>query len=98
MKTRGDYDKALVVVGAFVRSWDPYCLLAEGAPTDEFDAEIAKLVTHVPRISDPSSAADAISSVFSASFEAELFTPMQCAAQGEELFLRLSAAGLVGRA
>jgi hypothetical protein len=98
MKTRGDYDKALTVVGAFVRSWDPYCLLAEGAPADEFDAEIAKLVAHIPRISDPSSAANVISSVFSASFEAELFTPMHCAAQGEELFSTLLAAGLVGRA
>ena len=64
MHNRADYEKALVIVGSVVRAWDPYCLLEGGAPSDEFDAEIAQLVTHILRISTPANAAQAISTVF----------------------------------
>jgi Domain of unknown function (DUF1871) len=97
MHNRADYEKALVIVGSVVRAWDPYCLLEGGAPSDEFDAEIAQLVTHIPRISTPADAAQAISTVFSAAFEPGLFTPAQCAELGQELFARLVEAGLVSR-
>ena len=98
MHNRADYEKALVIVGSVVRAWDPYCLLEGGAPSDEFDAEIAQLVTHIlPRISTPADAAQAISTVFSAAFEPVLFTPAQCTEPGQELFARLVEAGLVSR-
>ena len=98
MKTRGEYEKAVEAVGTFVRSWDPYSLLAEGAPADEFDAEIARLVTHIPYIRNADTAANAISAVFSASFEPELFTPALCINEGEQLFGKLVAADLVSPA
>jgi hypothetical protein len=98
MKSRDDYDAALHIVGAVVRSWDPCGLISSGAPTYEFDSEIAQLVTLVPSISSPSAAAAALSSVFSASFEPELFSPAQCSVPGQELFAKLAAAGLAPRA
>jgi len=98
MRTRKDYDAALLVVESVVRSWDPYRFIGEGAPADEFDAEIAKVVACIPRISDSASAASALSSVFSASFGSELFSPTQCAVPAQELFAKLSSAGLVASA
>ena len=97
MRNRNDYEKAIGVVGAFIREWDPYSLIEEGAPDDEFDAEIAKLVTYIPRIRFAADAAQAMSEVFSTAFEAELFSATQCAEPGEALFARLVAAGLVSR-
>ena len=95
MKTRGDYDAAVLIVGAVVRAWDPYRLIESGAPADEFDAEIAKVVSCIPGISSAATAAAALSSVFSASFEPERFSPAQCAVPGQDLFIRLSIAGFI---
>jgi len=98
MKSRDDYDAALHIVGAVVRSWDPYSLISSGAPSDEFDSEISKVATLVPGISSPSAAAAALSTVFSAVFEPELFSPAQCSVPGQELFAKLAAAGLAPQA
>jgi hypothetical protein len=98
MRTRKDSDAELLIVASVVRSWDPYRLIGSGAPPDEFDAEIAKVVSRISRISNAATAAATLSSVFSASFEPELFSPAQCAAPGQEFFAKLSAAGLVASA
>ncbi|WP_369334538.1 DUF1871 family protein [Rhodanobacter sp. FDAARGOS 1247] len=82
-RTRQNYDSALLVVASVVRSWDPCSLIGSGAPPDEFDAEIATVVAHIPCISDAASAAAALSSVFSASFESSLFSPARCAAPAD---------------
>jgi hypothetical protein len=95
MKDRQDSERALQVVGQVVRTWDPYALLAEGAPEDEFDAEIAQLVTRIPSMLNAADAANAISAVFSKAFEPQLFTPAACAAPGAELFAKLDLAGFV---
>lgn len=95
MNGRQDYELALQIVGQVVRAWDPYTLLADGAPSDEFDAEIAQLVTRVPCMHSVADAAHAISAGFSKAFEPQLFTPAACAAPGAELFARLLHAELV---
>jgi hypothetical protein len=82
MKNRDDYDKAIEVTGAVVRAWDPYNLLEGGASSDEFEAEIAQLVTHIPKISNTADAVQSVSLVFSEAFESELFTPADCATIG----------------
>ena len=94
MKSREDYEAACHIVGSVVRSWDPYSLIGSGAPPDEFAAEISQMVALIPSIHSPSSAAAALSAVFSASFESELFSLAQCVAPGHELFAKLAAAGL----
>ena len=95
MKTRTDYDDAVATVGSVIRAWDPYSLLASGAPADEFDAEITRLVPRIRHIHSPADAATEISSVFSAAFEPEYFTPQACAEVGTRLFERLQEAGLL---
>src|SRR5437762_245604 len=95
MKDKAQYKLALQTVGTVVRAWDPYALLAGGAPTDEFDAEIASVVTQISRIKSSQDAAFAISRVFSSSFERAGFTPEACMDVGEQLFKALSDKGFV---
>jgi hypothetical protein len=97
MRNRNDYEKAIEVTGAVIRGWDPYCLIEEGAPSDEFDAEIEKLVTYIPHIRSAADAAQAISEVLSTAFETERFSAAQCTEPGEKLFASLVTAGLVSR-
>jgi hypothetical protein len=96
MKTRHDYKVALDTIGAVVRAWDPYGLLAGGAPQDEFDGEIAKLATHIPHIHSAADATQAVSIVFSQAFE-PVFTPAACTEVGAKLFSALIEAGLLLR-
>jgi len=98
MKPRQDFDAALEIVGGVVRAWDPYCLIGSGAPACEFDAQIGRLVARLPSITSSAAAAVALSEIFAAAFEPSLFSPAQCAAPAEELFARLSAAGLAPQA
>jgi hypothetical protein len=94
MNNRRDYDKAVAVVGEVIRRWDPYSLIKGGAPSDEFELEIAKVVAHIPRIGSSADAVKALSTVFSQAFEPDLFTETRCAVPGNELFAALSAANL----
>jgi hypothetical protein len=90
------YKRALEVVGSVIREWDPYALIAGGAPADEFDSEIAAVVTQIPRIKTEREGALVLSRVFSTAFEAERFTPEQCLEAGKKLFTALVANDLVG--
>jgi hypothetical protein len=93
MRNPREYEMATEIVGDVIRSWDPYSLIREGAPEDEFDAEIAKLVTFIPSLHSVADAAQAISDVFSASFE-DGFLVAQCTQPAQQMFDRLVAAGL----
>jgi len=98
MKTRQDYERTLASIGEVIRSWDPYALVREGAPQDEFDAEIAKLATHVPTIRTAEDAGRAVSSVFSSAFGPEDFDVDSCRDVGRLLFERLERDGLLAAA
>jgi hypothetical protein len=89
------YKRALGLVGAVVREWDPYGLIGGGAPADEFDSEIAAVVGQIPRIKTEREAVLALSRVFSSAFAPDSFTPEQCAEAGKRLFSSLSANGFV---
>lgn len=89
------YKRALELVGSVVREWDPYSLIAGGAPADEFDSEIAAVVTQIPRIKTEKEAVSALSRVFSSAFEADRFALEQCTDAGKKLFAALSANGFV---
>lgn len=90
------YKQAIEVVGLVVREWDPYSLIAGGAPEDEFDSEIASVVTQIPRIKTEKDAALALSRIFTSAFEAHRFTPEKCADAGKKLFAALSRNRLIG--
>ena len=99
MKTKAEYKLALQVVGTVIREWDPYRLLEVGCPNDEFAAEIASVISQIPRIKSAQDAANALSRVFSSAFEAENFEPLDCREAGTKLFEALSTHGLLpGRA
>lgn len=95
MKSKADYAVALSLVQRSLREWDPYSLLAGGAPQDEFDSEAAKVAAYIPRMQTPHDAAAFISQVFSAAFEPRGFSPSECVGVGQKLFGRLLKAGLV---
>ncbi len=98
MKTRQDYERALLTIGEIIRAWDPYDLIAEGAPQDEFDAEIAQLTTQIPRIRTVDDAAQAISTVFSEAFGPDNFQVENCREVGRILYDGLVRSGFIGSA
>ena len=89
------YKAATAVVREVIHHWDPYALLAEGSPPDEFDGEITAIVAQLPRIRGEQDAVHTISRVFASSFEPELFTVEHCQQVGECLFRRLTEESLV---
>ena len=95
MRTREDYEKAFETVAEVIRQWDPDGLLAGGAPRDEYDREIAKIVTSIPKISCALDATRTISDVFSEMFDPADYAPEKCSATGSLLYTRLVRAGLV---
>src|SRR5262245_46301975 len=94
MWTREDYDRATKIVRGVIATWDPYALLASGAPSDEFDAEVAKVVAQIPRVASRRDMRIAVSRVFYSAF-GEGFSPEDCERMGQRLFEALSAQGLV---
>ena len=95
MKDRREYEKALKIIGDVIRAWDPYSIIAEGAPADEFDDQIAKIAARAPAFRNPSDAAQAISAVFSTSFGAKSFSAANCSGPAEKIFTELGRAKLL---
>ena len=87
------YQELVALVARVIKEWDPYVLLATGAPSDEFDNEVSLIVAQVQKITSPIVAAESISRIFSSSFEPELFTPEACAQVGKRLFAELKRHG-----
>ena len=95
MRTRADYDRAIAVVRRVIHEWDPYALIGGGAPSDEWDGEIAALVAQIPRIKSEEDAAHAVSRVFSSAFQPEGFSPVDCAEVGKRLYASVAESGLL---
>lgn len=95
MNTRGDYKKAFAIVGNAVRAWDPYSLFAEGAPHDEFDDEIARIVSRIRQFHDAGAVAFALATVFSDAFGSSRFAPADCQTPADRIFNELRNAGLL---
>lgn len=95
MDERFERRKVLQVTREVIHAWDPFDLIANGAPTGEFDDEIARLVALVPHLCGPADASAAVSAVFLTAFEGEEFTPAACSEIGCGWYDRLRNAGLV---
>jgi len=95
LRTKADYLRACEVTKKVIDAWDPYSLLAQGAPPDEYDACAARVVRFIPTMRQPEDAVLALSQVFSEGFEPELFQPDPCQEVGEQLFRALGDAGLL---
>jgi hypothetical protein len=96
MRSRKDYDAIRAIVRRVIATWNPYGLLSEGAPPDEFDEEVALVTARVPKIASPESAAAHLSDVFSQQFEPETFGVDACCEAGRDLYEQLRKAGYVG--
>jgi|WetSurSiteA1Bulk_404760.scaffolds.fasta_scaffold00541_11 hypothetical protein len=90
-----DYEKAIEIVRSVVNRWDPYSLLANGAPIEEFENEIAEIVREIPNIKSTIDATNTLSRVFSKAFD-ENFTPEECSNVGTKLYHKLCEAGQSG--
>ena len=95
MQSRAEYDRTITLVRNVVYEWDPYMLIDTGAPSDEWDREIAFIVAEVPRIKSPEDATDTVSRVFSVAFQPEGFGLADCEDVGRRLFNALHDAGIV---
>ncbi len=88
-------DNVVATVREIIHEWDPYGLIAGGAPKDEFDREIQSVAEQMARISGAKDTVLALSRVFSSAFEPELFTPDKCEAVGTKLYELLQQRGLL---
>jgi hypothetical protein len=95
MRRRHHYKDLFNLVRSVVRDWDPYGLIAGGAPDDEWDGEARSLVKQVRRIRSAIDAAHAVSRVFSSSFHPKGFGPDDCREVGQRVFDALRDAGVL---
>lgn len=84
-RTKEDYAALFEAVRCVVHQIDPYELLAQGCPADEFDTEIKVIVRQIDRINSPQDATFLISRVLSHYFSADKFPPEECREAGAEL-------------
>ena len=90
---KAKYQQMWAVTADVIRKWDPYELLAGGAPKDEWDSEISSVVAQMSRVHSSSDAAAAIARVFGSSLEQGGFTQEACADVGAELYARWKERG-----
>ena len=95
MSTKKEIDRATQICRAVITDWDPYSLIANGAPSDEFDSEILAVVGQIDRIGSQNDAVHVVSRVFSSAFEPDYFGLDACAEVGATLFEQLVKAKLV---
>ena len=95
MATKQQIAKATQICRTVINEWDPYCLIAKGAPDDEFESEIASIIRQIDRIRSKNDAAHVVARIFSSAFEFEYFAVEACADVGATLFNRLVDAKLV---
>ena len=94
MKTKQDFRIATKIVSESIHRIDPYSLLSEGSPTDEFDSEINSIVGQLHRCSSGNDVSHAIARVLSSSF-GEKYDPKEFEVEGQNIYNTLLAKGLV---
>jgi hypothetical protein len=92
---KGQCKQMFSLVRGVINRWDPYTLLAGGAPEDEFENEVALVISRIKTIKTEKDAAIALSEVFSEAFEPENFTLEFCHQAGRDLFHELKKANFL---
>ncbi len=93
--SREKYKSLISIVRGVIHRWDPYGLLAGGAPMDEFDHEIALVAARVRQIRTEADSVTILSAVFSEMFIPGDFILERCADPGRELFEELRNTGFI---
>jgi len=83
------------IISKIIKEWDPYSLLALGAPESEFESEVAAIIAEVKNIKSPKDAISVVSKVFSEAFEPQYFKPEGCKSTGEKIFKTLKEKELI---
>jgi hypothetical protein len=96
-RSTAEYGKTMQVISGVIRKWDPYNLIAGGAPANEFDPQVSSLMTYVDRFRSREDVVSALSSVFSRAYDPSKFTPAFCSAPGAEIHEELIRYGLIKR-
>lgn len=92
---KSDFKIAYSIVREIINEWDPYGLIATGAPEDEFDSEVHSIVGQIPRIQSSNDAIHAIKRVFASNFEPERFSIDECSEVGRKLYVALDSKGIL---
>jgi quercetin dioxygenase-like cupin family protein len=90
------YREAVTIAAAVINDWDPYGLIAGGAPMDEFEDEASRIVAKAHGVHTPEALAIVVSEIFSASFEPETFSVEACLPVASRLFNELQIRGFLG--
>ena len=69
-----------------INDWDPYGLIDGGAPADEFEAEVAKVLAGLAKSHSVKDVVQLVSDVFSESFEKEKFSVKSCKEVGKKVY------------
>jgi len=94
-KTPSAYKTALERVRLIIDEWDPYALLENGAPADEYESLAMSVVGKSSRAFSAEDVVQAVSSIFSGAFEPEHFQVEQCREVGLKVFAALQDEGFV---
>ena len=90
-----EYQRACTIVRAIIAEWRPFAW-APTDPTDpEFNGEIKAIAKQLPRMKTSRDVAEAISRVFSSSFDRDRFPVEVCIRPGEALWRQLRKDGLL---
>ena len=69
-----------------INAWDPYGLIDEGAPTDEFESEITKILAGLSKCKSSDDATKLIADIFRQSFESDKFSDDSCQQIGHKVY------------
>lgn len=83
------------IIKACIHEWDPYGLLGAGAPKDEFDKEIERIVDQLEHMTSTTATTHVISEVFNRAFCTEHFSPTKCSLVANKIYTGLNDLGYI---
>ncbi len=95
MKTKSDYKKAFDLVTSVINEWDPYYLIKQGCPNDEFDAEVGDILPRIKEMKDSDDCVRVVSEVFKKWFSAKEIDEEECSDVGIKLYNTLHSHGFI---
>jgi hypothetical protein len=95
MRDRQQYDQAFALLREWVTQWDPLGLIGGGAPPDEWDHEIARLLAMLRGARSPEDVSAAVTAVFRDSLGESAPDAVSCSTFSRELHAKLTSAKLL---
>ena len=86
MNGKKKYQAMFNELKALINAWDPYGLIEEGSPTDEFESEIAKILVGLSKCKSSEDTTKLIAGIFRQSFEVSKFSDDYCKQIGDKVY------------